>query len=508
MVSAIMKDITLATINARYIHASLGLRYLYANMEELQPRTRLLEFTLQQRPEDIVELLLTAETKILGFGVYIWNVLETTEVMRLIRILRPDITLVVGGPEVSYEIDQQPICKLANHVITGAADTAFAELCRELERGERPHQLVSPLPVKLGELASPYGYYSDEDVAHRVLYVEASRGCPFKCEFCLSSLDKTAVAFDLPAFLQEMQSLIDRGARQFKFVDRTFNLKADTSRQILEFFLEHIDKGLFLHFELIPDRLPEILLDLLPRFPENSLQFEIGIQSFNPEVQKRISRRQQHERTCTNMKWLREHTTAHVHADLIFGLPGEDLQSFGEGFDLLHSLGPQEIQVGILKRLRGTPIARHTADYDMRYMSTPPYRILAHKDADFDTVQRMVRFARYWDLVGNSGRFPSTLPLLLGQSPFKRFMGLSDWLFSTTAQTHRIALPKLFELLRNHMVSNLHIDTDTVESHLLADFKHNRLKGLPAFARQQNPAMAAANRREAPSGAQRQQRHQ
>ena len=114
MVSAIMKDITLATINARYIHASLGLRYLYANMEELQPRTRLLEFTLQQRPEDIVELLLTAETKILGFGVYIWNVLETTEVMRLIRILRPDITLVVGGPEVSYEIDQQPICKLAN----------------------------------------------------------------------------------------------------------------------------------------------------------------------------------------------------------------------------------------------------------------------------------------------------------------------------------------------------------------------------------------------------------
>ena len=123
MVSAIMKDITLATINARYIHASLGLRYLYANMEELQPRTRLLEFTLQQRPEDIVELLLTAETKILGFGVYIWNVLETTEVMRLIRILRPDITLVVGGPEVSYEIDQQPICKLANYVITGAADT-------------------------------------------------------------------------------------------------------------------------------------------------------------------------------------------------------------------------------------------------------------------------------------------------------------------------------------------------------------------------------------------------
>ncbi len=504
-----MKDITLATINARYIHASLGLRYLFANMGELQPRTQLQEFTLEQRPEDIVEQLLSSETTIIGFGVYIWNVLETTDVMRLIKILRPDITLVVGGPEVSYEFDEQPICKLADFVITGAADTAFAELCQELIRGEKPSRLVSSLPIKLDALASPYPWYSDEDVAHRVLYVEASRGCPFKCEFCLSSLDKSAVAFDLPHFLEQMQQLIDRGARQFKFVDRTFNLKADTSRQILEFFLTHIDKGLFLHFELIPDRLPDVLLNLLPRFPPNSLQFEIGIQSFNPDVQKRISRRQQHERTCTNLVWLREQTTAHVHADLIFGLPGEDLQSFGEGFDLLYSLGPQEIQVGILKRLRGTPIARHTTEYDMRYQTTPPYRILAHRDADFDTVQRMVRFARYWDLIGNSGRFPATLPTLLGDSPFVRFMELSDWLFKTTTQTHRIALPRLFGLLRTHMITQLQLDEGTVHEQLVSDHHHNKLKGLPAFARQQKPSLAAvdASHQTAATTAQRQRRH-
>ncbi len=504
-----MKDITLATINARYIHASLGLRYLYANMGELQLRTQLREFTLEQRPEDIVEQLLGSDTTIIGFGVYIWNVLETTDVMRLIKILRPDITLVVGGPEVSYEFDEQPICKLADFVITGAADTAFAELCQELIRGEKPSRLVSSLPIKLDSLASPYPWYSDEDVAHRVLYVEASRGCPFKCEFCLSSLDKSAVAFDLPLFLEQMQQLINRGARQFKFVDRTFNLKADTSRQILEFFLTHIDKGLFLHFELIPDRLPEVLLDLLPRFPPNTLQFEIGIQSFNPDVQKRISRRQQHERTCTNLVWLRERTTAHVHADLIFGLPGENLQSFGEGFDLLYSLGPQEIQVGILKRLRGTPIARHTAEYDMRYQTTPPYRILAHRDADFDTIQRMVRFARYWDLIGNSGRFPATLPILLADSPFVRFMELSDWLFETTTQTHRIALPRLFELLRTHMITQLQLDEDTVHEQLLSDHHHNKLKGLPAFARQQQPSLASldAGRQTSASTAQRQRRH-
>lgn len=479
-----MTDIVLATINARYIHASLGLRYLYANMGELQPRTRLQEFTLQQRAEDIVEQLLTPEIRIIGFGVYIWNVCETTEVLRLLKVLRPDITLVVGGPEVSHEIDQQPICRLADHVVSGAADIAFAELCRELDRGERPGPLVSSLPVSLEQLAPPYPWYSDNDVAHRVIYVEASRGCPFKCEFCLSSLDKTAVAFDLPAFLQQMQQLIDRGARQFKFVDRTFNLKTDTSRQILEFFLEQMDQRLFLHFELIPDRLPAALLELLPRFPANSLQFEIGIQSFNPDVQKRISRRQQHERTCENLRWLRDNTSAHVHADLIFGLPGEDLASFGRGFDLLYSLGPQEIQVGILKRLRGTPIARHTAEYDMRYMTVPPYRILAHRDADFATVQRMVRFARYWDLIGNSGRFPETLPLLLGDSPFHHFMQLSDWLHAEIAQTHRIALPRLFRLLHRHLIDNRQISSDQVEAHLSADHRHNGLKGQPAFSRE------------------------
>ncbi|MFK8080465.1 MAG: DUF4080 domain-containing protein [Granulosicoccus sp.] len=482
-----MQDITLTTLNARYIHASLGLRYLYANMEELFERTQLCEFTLDQRPEDIVESLLHDTLRVIGFGVYIWNVTQTLEVMQLIKVIRPDIKLVVGGPEVSYEVDEQDITSLADFVILGAADQSFAELCREILADKNPAKIVTSLPFNLDSLKSPYALYSDDDVAHRVIYVEASRGCPFKCEFCLSSLDKTATAFELQTFLDHMQHLIDRGARQFKFVDRTFNLKAETSRSILEFFLQHIDKKLFLHFELIPDRLPEVLLELLPRFPENSLQFEIGIQSFNPDVQKRISRKQQHERTCHNLRWIRQNTQAHVHADLIFGLPGETLESFGKGFDLLYSLGPQEIQVGILKRLRGTPIARHTRDYDMRYMSTPPYRILAHKDADFDTVQRMVRFARYWDLIGNSGRFRCTLPMLLGDTPFTHFIHLSDWLFRTTTQTHRIALPRLFDLLCQHLTEVRRLSIDTVHENLLADFKHNKLKGIPAFLKNSEP---------------------
>ena len=512
MVSRIMNTITLATLNARYIHASLGLRYLYANMGKLQNQTRLAEFTIEQRPEDIVEQLLTTDLAIIGFGVYIWNVTQTADVIRLIKVIRPDIRIVIGGPEVSYETDDQAISALADYIVKGAADISFAELCQELLDGGIPPKHVSSLPVRLDTLASPYSFYDQNDVANRVLYVEASRGCPFKCEFCLSSLDKTAVAFDLPVFLNHMQDLIDRGAKQFKFVDRTFNLKADTSKQILEFFLQHMDKGLFLHFELIPDRLPDVLLELLPKFPAGSLQFEIGIQSFNSDVQKLISRKQQHEKTCHNLRWIRSNTEAHIHADLIFGLPGETLTSFGEGFDLLYSLGPQEIQVGILKRLRGTPIARHTQEYDMRYMTTPPYRLLAHKDADFDTVQRMVRFARYWDLIGNSGRFTQTLPLLLNGGAFERFMNLSDWLFQTTTQTHRIALSKLFDLLHEYMTSNDLWDTSDVERALLADFKSNKLKGLPKFARRATDASSSqASLSQTPSSqsqvGQRQRRH-
>lgn len=478
----VAQDILLTTINARYIHASLGLRCLLANMGSLQSRTRLIEFTLSQRPEDIAESLLGNNPCIIGFGVYIWNVTETLEVMKLIRILRPDIVLVIGGPEVSHEIGEQGITRLADHVVTGPADLAFADLCEQvLDTAIKPPGIVSPLPLKLSELASPYRHYDNEDVTHRVVYVEASRGCPFKCEFCLSSLDKTAVAFELAAFLVELQDLMDRGARQFKFVDRTFNLKADTSRQILEFFLGHIDKGLFLHFELIPDRLPDALRDLLPLFPPGSLQFEIGIQSFNPDVQLLISRKQNHQRTCENLRWLRANTTAHIHADLIFGLPGEGLASFGKGFDLLYELGPQEIQVGILKRLRGTPIARHTQTYDMRYMSSPPYRVLSTRDAGFDTVQRMVRFARYWDLIGNSGRFPTSLPIILGDQPFQRFLSLSDWLFEETGQTHRIALPKLMERLWQAMITTLEVDLSTASEVIEQDHQHNQLKGRPMF---------------------------
>ncbi len=477
-----MSTILLATLNARYSHTSLGLRYLLANMEELREQSGLMEFTIKHRPIDIVEKLLAANPELIGLGVYIWNARETTEVVTLLKQIRPELIVVLGGPEVSYESEQQLICQQADYVIQGQGDLAFATLCRQLLSGERPaEKFINATPLPLEQLTLPYLEYRDEDIAHRVVYVEASRGCPFKCEFCLSALDKTATPFDLERFLDEMDKLYQRGLRHFKFVDRTFNLKVDNSLRILEFFLARLDDELFLHFELIPDHLPERLKATIQKFPPGTLQFEIGVQSLNPEVQQRISRRQDNERTATNLRWIRDETHAHIHADLIIGLPGEDMASFARGFDQLLTMRPHEIQVGILKRLRGSPIIRHSDEYGMRFNPLPPYDILTTRDIDFASMRRLSRFARYWDMIANSGRFPNTLPLLLGTSPFDNFIQLSDWLYEYIDQTDRIHLARLFKLLYQAASKRDDIQRETLEQALLHDHQRSSLKGTPGF---------------------------
>jgi radical SAM superfamily enzyme YgiQ (UPF0313 family) len=447
-------DIVLTTLNARYAHAAFGLRYLRANLgPDLIGRSEIVEFDISQRTLDILENLLARNPRIVGMGVYIWNVQQCTQLAAELKRLRPEILLVLGGPEISYEIDQQEIARFADFIVTGEGDLAFADLCRKLLAGNRP--LMNRIPGELPEfsrLALPYQLYTDTDLAHRVVYVEASRGCPFKCEFCLSSLDVPVRNVPLDPFLNEMQRLLDRGLRQFKFVDRTFNLNLNFSRSILQFFYDRFTPGLFLHFEMIPDRLPEALRDPIRQFPPGALQFEVGIQTFNEAVAARISRRQDAARVEDNLRFLRDETGVHVHADLIAGLPGEDVASFGRGFDRLVALRPHEIQVGILKRLRGTPIVRHDAEWGMIYSPNPPYEILQTNLIDFSTMQRVRRFSRYWDLIANSGNFPRTIPLIWEDaSPFDRFMELSDWLYHHSGKTHAISLLALAEMLFNFL---------------------------------------------------------
>ncbi len=471
--------ILLTTLNARYAHAALGLRYLLANMGELTEQTTIQEFVIGLRPTDIVEKILAHrqpdQKLIVGFGVYIWNVIEITQIVAILKQVAPEVVIILGGPEVSHETDKQEIIRLADYVITGWGDITFAELCRQILNGPKPLMKVhAGAQPPLTELKLPYQLYSDTDIRHRTLYVEASRGCPFKCEFCLSSLDKTAWPFDIDQFLAEMESLYQRGARLFKFVDRTFNLNIKTSLKIMQFFLDKLEANpadpVFAHFEVVPDHLPDALKEGIRKFPEGTLQFEIGIQSFNPEVQSLISRKQNNQKAAENIRWLCTESHAHLHVDLIAGLPGETMESFGKGFDHLVEVGPHEIQFGILKRLRGTPIIRHTDEYALRFDPQPPYTILENRDIPFTDMQRLVRFARYWDMVANSGRFANTLPVMLGDAPFARFMAFSDWIFANTDATHRIALDRLAALVSQWLQQHDQMPADEVKALLAGDY--------------------------------------
>ena len=511
-----MSDILLCTLNAKYIHASLGLRYLLANMGDLQPATTLCEFTINRKTDEMAAELLALNPKIIGFGVYIWNTVQTCALIQQLKTLRPDIRIVLGGPEVSHETLEQDIVQLSDHVITGWGDVSFPKLCRALLHGPKPlMKVIAGEQPPLAEIALPYSLYTDDDLAHRLLYVEASRGCPFKCEFCLSSLDKTAWAFDLDLFLGELQTLYTRGARNFKFVDRTFNLKIDASVRILQFFLDRLSSDLFVHFEVIPDHLPDRLKAMIAQFPPGVLQFEVGIQSFNVEVQQRISRRQDNDKTVTNLAWLVGESNAHLHTDLIFGLPGESLDSFGVGFDRLFALKPHEIQLGILKRLRGTPIAKHTVPHGMVYDPLPPYQIQQTAVVSAADMQRFARLARYWDLVANSGRFVRAMALLLdptsAPSPFWAFMAFSDWLWQsspkTSGKTSGITPENLVDALYAYLVEVRELNADVVKQTLLADYIASGARARPDVLRHLIPRLPLPQLKTGKQLSQRQEQH-
>jgi hypothetical protein len=286
--------------------------------------------------------------------------------------------------------------------------------------------------------------------------------------------------FPLEDFLRAMQSLLDRGARQFKFVDRTVNLNLKVSRAILEFFRDRYEPGLFLHFEMIPDRLPESLRGIIAEFPPGVLQFEVGIQTFDPIVSNRISRRQDVASLEDNLNFLREHTGVHVHADLIVGLPGEDLATFAKGFNRLVTLQPQEIQVGMLKRLRGTPIIRHDEEWQMIYSPHPPYEVLRTRDIDVGMMARLRRFAKFWDVVANSGNFVESTPLLWEHTePFAGVLAFSDWLYDHEKRTHGLSLIRLMERLLEFLTEEGAVPAAQVAERLWQDYQRGGRSDRP-----------------------------
>lgn len=446
-------DIVLATANARYSHPAFGLRYLYANLGGLQPRASIVELTLRESAQEVAAAILERAPRIVGLGVYVWNVAVLSDAARLIKEARPDVQLVIGGPEVSHEYEDMPVFSFADYLIRGEADIAFRELASALLAGERPSgKVLSPEPPDLESLVPPYDAYSEHDLVHRLTYAESTRGCPYRCAFCLSSLDTRVREFPLEPFLAHVDALLARGARRFKFVDRTFNLNGARVEAILRFLLARWCDGLQVHFEILPDRLDDAMLTLMEQFPPEGLRLEAGVQSFHEPALEAIARR--HDIRVTRERLARLCASkALVHADLIAGLPHETPETFARGFDELAALRPHEIQVGILKRLKGTAIAAQAVPLGLVFASTPPYEIMATPTFDADAIARVKAVARCVELFYNSGKFAQSATHLFDTpSPYKAFEGLAVHVMALAGRTHAIPLADQARLLFEFLV--------------------------------------------------------
>ena len=472
--------IVLSTANARFSHTAFALRCLRANLGELEDKTELLEFTLEDRATDMVERILKRRPRIVGLGVYIWNSDLMVEVAHQLKQVAADVVVIAGGPEVGFDTERHPIYPEVDHVITGEAENLLLGLVRDiLDQTPVPERIVSGPPPDLARLKLPYHLYTEQDIRHRVVYVETSRGCPFRCAFCLSALDAKVRRYPEDALLGALDELYRRGARRFKFIDRALHL--GITPRLLDFFHEKRDPDLFLHFEMVPDRIPTPLLHRLFAFPHGAVQVEAGIQTLNEAVAARIGRKHNLELALSNLRMLKEKSGVHIHADLVVGLPGESFESIRAGFDRLFALGLHEIQVGILKRLHGAPITRFDEGWGMVYNRKPPYDILCNERIDFQTMQRFKRFAKVFDLVANRGHFKRTVPFLIGEgSPFDRFWHLSDWLRQTAGRTHAIALNRLASLLFRYATEVLGRAPADIANRLHADFGAAGRRSFPA----------------------------
>ena len=439
--------ILLVAVNAGYAHTSMSLRCLLANLGDLKTNTEIVEADSRLSPLQIVERILEFNPRLVAFSTYIWNATTVADTLCLLKVIRPDIIRVAGGPQIVPGDDSANILPLVDVAVCGEGEGVVKGLFERLLAGGRVEPILVAEPPDLTTVELPYGLYTDQDVATRMVYAEATRGCPFRCEYCTSSGSGGIRNFPLDRLLPAWDSLLKRGVRQFKFLDRSFNFGGAQSLAVLDFFLERLDPELRLHFEFTPDELDAEWRQRLVRFAPQMLHIEMGVQTWAPDVAACVHRPLKPDAIERSLRFMIGEAKADVHADLIAGLPGESLASFVRGFDRLVALAPTEIQVGILKKLPGTAIGRHDEAFAVRWSPVPPYEILENNLISFEEMRNLERFSRCWDLLYNRGRFKASARLLWrdGASPFARVNRVSSMVYSQCGRMHAISPKRLAE---------------------------------------------------------------
>jgi radical SAM superfamily enzyme YgiQ (UPF0313 family) len=465
-------DILIVAVNARYSHCAFAARSLLANLGPLAGRARILETDLDVTPMQLAAQIVEARPRIAGFSVYLWNIRLVEAAARILRVAAPGLRLAAGGPELTADY---PNAALFDAVILGEGESAFRAFCERTLNDtdalfshvmtcEKDKSTDIPfshvMTCEKGEdpetLALPYDLYTDADLAQRTVYVEASRGCPCACAYCTSA--RTGLRLiPLDRLLPALDALWRRGLRRFKFLDRSFNAPAGHACAVLDFFLGRVTPETRLHFEINPDHLHDAVAGRIAAFPAATLHLEAGVQTLNPRVAAAVGRSPDTRRTLANLRFLTHETGATAHADLIFGLPGEDEASFAHGFNtLVAECDPPEVQVNLLKGLPGTRLARDAAALNLAFSPEPPYELLRSDAMDFETLTRLGHFARCWELVHNRGHFPQEVQALQvsnGGDFYGTYQALADRIRAAEGKLFAIARPRLAALLRDFLTS-------------------------------------------------------
>ena len=420
--------ILLTTLNAKYVHTSLGLRSLAAYCRKEGYDVSVREYTINHGLPQILSDIYSQKPQVIGLACYIWNIRMVLELCSLLKKVMPEVILILGGPEVSY--DSADILKsnaCVDYVISGEGEAALSELLSTLSRTEvecsvsgvsfrKGDQVLVNGPARIVSVLDtlPFAYQEQdmEELGDRILYYESSRGCPFSCQYCLSSTTAGVRFYSLMRVFKDLQLFIDHDVKQVKFVDRTFNTRKEHYLPIIQFLAQQTCRTNF-HFEIAADLLSQDVIELLAAAPAGRFQLEVGVQSTYEPTLTAIQRQNDWEKIVKNVSQLRLADNIHLHLDLIIGLPFETLQYFSQSFNSVYLLQPHMLQIGFLKMLKGSGLRNAAADHDYVYSDDAPYEVLGNRYLGYSEIRELHVIEDVFNLTYNSGRFQTTLKWMI-----------------------------------------------------------------------------------------------
>ncbi|TDT50933.1 B12-binding domain-containing radical SAM protein [Fonticella tunisiensis] len=487
----------LAALNAKHIHSNLAIRYLKAYADD--DNIEIYDATINENPLNIAIDIARKKPDLVGFSCYIWNIENTLKVCSALKEIDGNIFILLGGPEVTY--DSKAVLERYEYIdfiIQGEGERPFKNFICKLKEGKKSFEDVEGLVYRCGdkiienhsrsfienldEIPFPY----KDGITDRIIYYETTRGCPFSCKYCLSSIERGLRYFSLDRVKSDLKYFIDRDVKIVKFVDRTFNANKKFAMEIWKYLIENRKNTTF-HFEIAADILDRDAIEILKGAPDGLFQFEVGVQTTNPEVLNNINRTMDFEKLKRNVLEIKKSGNIHCHLDLIAGLPGEDFSSFRRSFDMCMDMNPDVLQLGFLKILKGSPMYYESHKYIMHYTKFPPYQVLKTRDITFDEMVSLMELEEVFESYYNSGIFSITMFYALSKvhSKFDFFMDFTGFLKDKGFFSRNMSLNDRFKLLYEFLLK--YCNENIIRDVLLHDYIINTKKSVvPDFLKREN----------------------